>query len=238
MVSDRGPVCQPRSFTGRWLAASRVPALRRSCGCCGAGLAGKIYQTKIPSPVTCCRSHRDWTEQGLLEEAWRLLLRKLDERVRLKLDETFANAPAGRAARSVGPAPIVARNNVSRTAISGTEKPAAATPIAPRSTQRSVVNTARASRGGGKEASATPVNPAKSVSCSKVMTQSLCCGRPFQKPANPWRPETTGSQTKTAFDAPRAEETAAPGEIFQNNPPQPTRSERGINGQKLRSRCR
>jgi transposase len=47
---------------------------------------------QYPSPATCWRRLRRWEEQGVLLEAWRALLGTLDERGRLRWEETFLDA--------------------------------------------------------------------------------------------------------------------------------------------------
>ncbi|MCA9058117.1 MAG: transposase, partial [Planctomycetaceae bacterium] len=55
---------------------------------------------RYPSPATCWRRHRDWTESGVLFEAWRRLLRLMDRRKLLDWsqamgDGTFSPAKKG-----------------------------------------------------------------------------------------------------------------------------------------------
>ncbi len=66
-----------------------------------SGARWKDLPEKFPSPATCWRRHRDWTEQGLLEEAWRRLLLKLYERGRLQLDQAFVYGAFANANRGV-----------------------------------------------------------------------------------------------------------------------------------------
>jgi transposase len=46
----------------------------------------------FPSPPTCWRRHRDWTEAGIWETVWGLVLAELDELGILKPDELFIDA--------------------------------------------------------------------------------------------------------------------------------------------------
>ena len=57
-----------------------------------SGARGKDLPERLPSPCTCWRRHREWTEAGTLEKAWARLLLKLDRRGRLRWDEGFADA--------------------------------------------------------------------------------------------------------------------------------------------------
>ena len=54
----------------------------------------------FPSPATCWRRHRDWTNEGVWEKAWALVLAELEEDGRLDtselaLDATFVEARKG-----------------------------------------------------------------------------------------------------------------------------------------------
>ncbi len=55
---------------------------------------------RYPSPTTCWRRHRDWTEAGLIVLAWQRLLQKLDRRQLINWsqamgDGTFSPAKKG-----------------------------------------------------------------------------------------------------------------------------------------------
>jgi transposase len=56
-------------------------------------------QISLTGDLLASPSGLDWTEHGLLEEAWRRPLLKLVERGRLKLDEAFANGTFANANR-------------------------------------------------------------------------------------------------------------------------------------------
>ena len=47
---------------------------------------------QYPSPATCGRRRQRWEERGVLREAWRALLGTLDQRGRLRWEETFLDA--------------------------------------------------------------------------------------------------------------------------------------------------
>jgi hypothetical protein len=69
-------------------------------------LVADLFENPEPSPAggrprVDPRRHSEWTELGLLEEAWRRLLLRLDHRGRLKLDEAFADGTLASAQRGV-----------------------------------------------------------------------------------------------------------------------------------------
>jgi transposase len=71
------------------------------------GARWKDLPERYPSPATCWRRHRDWTESGVWEQAWRRLLARLDDAGRVDRSEgmadgTFAPAKKG-APRSATP---------------------------------------------------------------------------------------------------------------------------------------
>ncbi len=64
------------------------------------GLRWRDLPDRFPSPVTCWRRHRDWTEAGVWEGAWRAVLDELAaagllDTSELYLDCTFAPAQKG-----------------------------------------------------------------------------------------------------------------------------------------------
>lgn len=64
------------------------------------GSQWKHLPERYPSPATCWRRHRDWTEAGLIVQAWKRLLRYLDRRHLLDWsqamgDGTFSPAKKG-----------------------------------------------------------------------------------------------------------------------------------------------
>ena len=48
---------------------------------------------RYPSPSTCHRRHREWTESGIFTEAWRRLLHELDGLKQINWDEAIADGP-------------------------------------------------------------------------------------------------------------------------------------------------
>ena len=64
------------------------------------GSRWKDLPEQYPSPSTCWRRHRQWTESGVWEEAWRRLLSIMDRHNQLKWSEaigdgTFSPAKKG-----------------------------------------------------------------------------------------------------------------------------------------------
>jgi transposase len=61
------------------------------------GAAWRFLPERFPSPSTCWRRLRQWEEEGVWLNAWRILLGALDEEGLLKWEETFLDgsfAPA------------------------------------------------------------------------------------------------------------------------------------------------
>jgi transposase len=54
-------------------------------------IAPKKGPERYPSPSTCWRRHRDWTEAGIFEEAWNRLLGKLDGLKQIHWDEAIGD---------------------------------------------------------------------------------------------------------------------------------------------------
>ena len=64
------------------------------------GARWKELPERYPSPATCWRRHKQWTESGVLFKAWRPLLKKMDRRKLLDWsqamgDGTFSAAKKG-----------------------------------------------------------------------------------------------------------------------------------------------
>lgn len=71
-----------------------------------SGARWKDLPPEYPSPATCWRRLRRWEEEGVWLEAWRALLKELDDQGRLMWEETFADgsfAPAKKGASASGP---------------------------------------------------------------------------------------------------------------------------------------
>jgi len=57
-----------------------------------SGARWRDLPRQYPSPATCWRRLRRWEERGVWLRAWRALLGTLDERGRLRWEETFLDA--------------------------------------------------------------------------------------------------------------------------------------------------
>lgn len=65
-----------------------------------SGARWKDLPKCFPSPVTCWRRHREWTESGIWQQAWARLLGQLDRQGQLNWNEstadgTFSSAKKG-----------------------------------------------------------------------------------------------------------------------------------------------
>jgi transposase len=56
-----------------------------------SGARWKDLPAHFPSPPTCWRRFKAWTEAGTWKKAWARLLRKLDRRGRIHWEEAFAD---------------------------------------------------------------------------------------------------------------------------------------------------
>lgn len=65
------------------------------------GAQWKFLPDRYPSPVTCWRRHKLWTESGALSEAWKRLLSTLDRRNRLKFEQAMADGTFSSAKKGV-----------------------------------------------------------------------------------------------------------------------------------------
>lgn len=90
LIADLFPEPPPRPQGGR------PPAPVRRCvegivWMLRSGARWKDLPARFPSDTTCWRRHKEWTEAGLWEQAWARLVRKLDQRGRIKHVESFAD---------------------------------------------------------------------------------------------------------------------------------------------------
>lgn len=84
----------------------RPPAPARDCvegilWILRTGARWKDLPRRFPSPSTCWRRLRDWTNAGIWEQAWSRLLRRLDARGQVKTEETFADGTFSSAKKGV-----------------------------------------------------------------------------------------------------------------------------------------
>jgi len=66
-----------------------------------SGARWKDLPPHFPSPPTCWRRHKEWTEAGIWEQAWARLLRQLDRRGQVKHEESFADGTFSSAKKGV-----------------------------------------------------------------------------------------------------------------------------------------
>src|SRR5580700_10490415 len=67
------------------------------------GAAWRFLPGQFPSPSTCWRRLRQWEEEGVWLNAWRILLGALDEEGLLKWEETFLDGSFAPAKKGVPP---------------------------------------------------------------------------------------------------------------------------------------
>jgi transposase len=75
------------------------------------GARWRDLPSHFPSPPTCWRRFRAWTEAGVWKVAWARLLRKLDRRGRIHWHEAMADGTFSSAKKGV---PALARPNAAR----------------------------------------------------------------------------------------------------------------------------
>lgn len=66
-----------------------------------SGARWKDMPSHFPSDTTCWRRHKQWTEAGIWEKAWASLVRSLDRRGRVHLDEAIADGTFSSAKKGV-----------------------------------------------------------------------------------------------------------------------------------------
>ncbi len=65
------------------------------------GARWKDLPKSYPSKATCHRRFQQWTEEGILEEAWRRLLKTLDDSGQINWSEAFADGTFASAKKGV-----------------------------------------------------------------------------------------------------------------------------------------
>lgn len=63
------------------------------------GARWKDLPERYPSPATCWRRHREWTDSGIFLKAWKRLLGKLDRLNGIRWDEAIGDGSFSRAKR-------------------------------------------------------------------------------------------------------------------------------------------
>ena len=66
-----------------------------------SGARWKDVPRHFPSPTTCWRRHKEWTETGLWVKAWSRLVRKLDRAGQINHEESFADGTFSSAKKGV-----------------------------------------------------------------------------------------------------------------------------------------
>ena len=85
---------------GRPRVASR-PCVEGILWILRTGAPWKHLPRRFPSPATCWRRLKTWTEAGIWEKAWARSLRRLDRRGRVAHEESFADGTFSSAKRGV-----------------------------------------------------------------------------------------------------------------------------------------
>ena len=94
------------------------------------GARWKDLPERFPSPATCWRRHKAWTEAGIWQEAWARLLRTLDRHGRFDREESIADGTFSPAKKG---AIASARRSAAREPRSWSSRTAAACPSRQRS---------------------------------------------------------------------------------------------------------
>ena len=90
LIEDLFPVRRMKVVGGRPPIPPR-PCLEGILWVLSSGARWKDLPTYFPSPATCWRRLREWTQSGIFQIAWRRLLRRLDGLKSLRLDEAMAD---------------------------------------------------------------------------------------------------------------------------------------------------
>lgn len=90
LIEDLFPVRRMKVVGGRPPIPPR-PCLEGILWVLTSGARWKDLPTYFPSPATCWRRLRDWTQSGIFQIAWRRLLHRLDGLKSLRLDEAMAD---------------------------------------------------------------------------------------------------------------------------------------------------
>ena len=112
LIKDLFPKPKKSSAGGRPCIGPR-PCLEGIIWVLKSGARWQDLPDRYPSASTCWRRHKEWTEAGIIEKAWRRLLKRMDRRKLLHWsqamgDGTFSPAKKG--------ALTLARRNVARAA--------------------------------------------------------------------------------------------------------------------------
>lgn len=100
LIADLFPEL-PRSPRGGRPAAGSRACFEGICWVLRRGARWKDLPAHFPSPSTCWRRLRDWSERGAWEQAWSRLLRKLDRVGRVQTEEAIADGTFSSAKKGV-----------------------------------------------------------------------------------------------------------------------------------------
>lgn len=96
VIADLFPEPKMTSSGGRPRVSSRM-CFEGIAWVLRTGARWKDLPTFFPSPATCWRRHRDWTESGLFQQAWKRLLGKLDRLGKIDWEQSLADGTFVRA---------------------------------------------------------------------------------------------------------------------------------------------
>ena len=100
LITDLFPEAAVGPKGGRPVVASR-PCVEAILWILRSGARWKDLPPHFPSPTTCWRRHKQWTEAGVWEKAWARLTRRLDRRGRVKHEEAMADGTFSAAKKGV-----------------------------------------------------------------------------------------------------------------------------------------
>jgi transposase len=100
LIEDLFPHEEPAEFGGRPAIPPR-PCLEGILWILRTGARWKDLPTHFPSPSTCWRRFKEWTESGVFQKAWARLLGTLDGLKQIEWEETFADGTFSPAKKGV-----------------------------------------------------------------------------------------------------------------------------------------
>ena len=100
LIADLFPQEPPSEFGGRPPIPPR-PCFEAILWLLRAGARWKDLPIHFPSPSTCWRRFKEWTESGVFRTAWARLRGKLDDLKHINWEETFADGTFSPAKKGV-----------------------------------------------------------------------------------------------------------------------------------------